>query len=74
MSSSQGSLILSTSRYKNKMALSAWLWVEAETLRSTANMVKNASTSRAPCRADGASRPSPHPCAQCTYVVSVLKL
>ena len=40
--------MLSTSRYKNNNALSDWLWVEADTLRSWASMDKNASTSATP--------------------------
>ena len=45
---SQGKSILKTSRYKNSTALSAWLCVEADTLRSLAIMLKNASTSCTP--------------------------
>jgi len=48
ISVNQGKLVPSTSRYKNNKALRAWLWVETETRRSLANMLKNAVTSAAP--------------------------
>lgn len=40
-SASYGSLTPSTSRYKNSKALSAWLWVDTETLRSVVSMDSN---------------------------------
>lgn len=46
--SSQGRSMPNTSRYRNRMALSAWLWVDADTFRSLASMLRNASTSAAP--------------------------
>jgi energy-coupling factor transporter ATP-binding protein EcfA2 len=64
-----------TSRYRKRRALSAWLWVEAETLRSVASMARKASTSGAPM-----SRGCRKPCqrmkkrTQKRYTFSVLKL
>ena len=48
MLSSQGRSTPSTSRYKNSNALRAWLCVDAETLRSVANIVRKSSTFFAP--------------------------
>lgn len=40
-SSSHGNFTVSTSQYKNSKALSAWLWVDRDTLRSVVSMDRN---------------------------------
>jgi len=60
-SSSQGNFTPRTSRYKKSRALSAWLWVDTDTLRWVVSMVKNCSTSAAPNSRGWRARP-PRPC------------
>ena len=71
-SSSQGSSISSTSRYKNRIPLSAWFWVAAATCRRTARSVRKASISRLPI-SHGCRLPwnRMNRFAHCTYACSV---